>query len=373
MTKFGRSSKTVLELLTEAALKAIDDAGLHDKPFDEVFVGNMASGEFEGLSGIANALVSELSLEPAAAMKIENTSASGGAAVYAGWLSVTCGKSDLALVVGGEKMTSASTQEVTSIIASLTHREEWTQGVTLPSLAALAARAYMQKYGATRNALAMVAVKNHYNGSLNPNAHFQKRITAEDVVNSPVVCDPLRLYDYCPISDGAAAVVLAPLELARKLVEKPVVIAGIGAATDAHTLQERPNLDSMSAVRVAGEKAYRMAGKTPSDIDVAELHDMATILEIMQAEELGFFPKGEGWKAAEQGITSLKGRLPINTSGGLKAKGHPIGATGVAQVSEITMQIQGRCGERQVKASTGLTCNVAGFGNGAVVAILEGA
>ncbi|HYY48205.1 MAG TPA: thiolase domain-containing protein [Thermoplasmata archaeon] len=370
VTRFGRSDRSVVDLLAEASLAAMDDAGLHGERFDDVFVGNMASGEFEGVSGLANLLVSELGLEPASAMKVEYTSGSGGAAFYAGWMAVASGQSNLALVAGGEKMTSASTKEATEIIASLAHPWEKAQGITMPSLAGLLARAYMAKYGATREALAAIAVKNHANGALNPNAHFQKRITIEDVLGSPVISDPLRLYDFCPITDGAAALVLAPLE-ERRGSDEPVVVEGIGAATDTQTLQERADWLRMSSVRVAGERAYRMAHLGPSDIRVAELHDMATILEVVQSEELGFFPPGKGWDAAERGITKLEGPLPINTSGGLKAKGHPIGATGVAQIAEVAQQLQGRCGQRQVEAEVGLACNLAGFGNGSIVTVLR--
>jgi acetyl-CoA acetyltransferase len=180
------------------------------------------------------------------------------------------------------------------------------------------------------------------------------------------------LYDFCPITDGAAALVLAPSEKAKSFVNKPVRVAGVGGATDTHIVHEREDLTAMGAVKLAGEGAYRMAGKGPKDIQVAELHDMFTLMEIILSEDLGFFKKGEGWKAVEAGITSRTGRLPINTSGGLKAKGHALGATGVAQLAEVTQQLQGVCGARQVSARVGLACNVSGFGNNAVVSILEG-
>lgn len=370
VTKFGRSDKTVVDLLTEASLAAMAEAGPDRTRFDSVFVGNMASGEFEGISGLANLLVSELGLEPASAMKVEYTSGSGGAAFYAGWMAVASGQSEMALVAGGEKMTSVATKEATEIIASLAHPWEKAQGVTMPSLAGLLARAYLARFGATREGLAAIAVKNHANGALNPSAQFQKRITIQDVLTSPVVSDPLRVYDFCPITDGAAALVLAPVN-EHTPPEESVVVGGIGAATDTQTLQERPNVLSMSSVRLAGEKAYRMAGIGPGDIDVAELHDMATILEVVESEDLGFFPPGKGWDAAERGITTLDGPLPINTSGGLKAKGHALGATGVAQIAEIREQLRGRCGPRQVEARIGLACNVAGFGNGSIVSVLK--
>lgn len=371
VTKFGKHDRSVVDLLAEASLKALEDSNTLEGDFDAVYVGNMASGEFEGRSGIANALVSELGLEPAFASKIENTSGSGGAAVLAGWMSVASGQSDLTLVAGGEKMTSVSTEEVTDIIATLTHPDEYKHGVTLLAFAGLQARYYLEKYKAPRESLAKVAVKNHHNATLNPTAQFQKTITVQDVLDSPVVADPLRLYDFCPITDGAAAIVLCPAERARKHAEDPVAISGIGGATDTHVVHERADPTVLKSVKRAAEKAYRMAGRDPRQVDVAELHDMSTLLEIIQSEDVGFFPKGTGWKAVEDGTTSLKGELPINTSGGLKAKGHPIGGTGVAQVVEVTNQLRGKCDKRQVEAEVGLTCNVAGFGNNTVVTILE--
>lgn len=371
LTKFGRHDVSVVDLLSEASLQALDDASVDPSKVDCLLVGNMSSGEFEGRSGIANALVSELSMEPAFASKVENTSGSGGAALLWGWSGVASGLYDLALVTGGEVMSKVSREQATEVIASLTHPVERASGITLPGFAGLMARMYLHKYEAPREALAHVAVKNHYNGARNPNAQFQKEVTIEKVMQSPVIADPLRLYDFCPITDGAAAVVLAPLSSAREYTDRPVVIRGIAGATDSHVIHEREDLTAMKAVRVAAQKAYEMAGMKPSSIDVAEVHDMATILEIVQTEELDFFPRGQGWKAAMDGVTSLLGPMPINTSGGLKAKGHPLGATGVAQVAEIAAQLQGRAGERQVKASVGLTCNVAGFGNNVIVAILE--
>ncbi len=371
ITKFGRDPRSVVDILAEASLAALEDSNTSNQEIDLVYVGNMASGEFEGRSGIGNALVSELALEPAFASKIENTSGSGGAAIHAGWMAVASGQCDLVLVAGGEKMTSVNTEATTDIIASLTHPEEYKQGATLLSFAGLQARYYLHKYGAPRESLAKVAVKNHYHATMNPKAHFQKIISVDDVLRSPIVADPLRLYDFCPISDGAAAVILCPEEGARKYVEDPVVMTGIGGATDTHVVHEREDPTLMKAVKTAAQHAYEMSHRGPKDIDVAELHDMSTVLEIVQSEDLGFFEKGSGWKAVEEDTTTIGGNLPINTSGGLKAKGHPIGATGVAQVIEVVNQLRGRCDKRQVDASVGLTCNVAGFGNNAVITVLE--
>ncbi|MFQ5997836.1 MAG: thiolase family protein [Candidatus Bathyarchaeia archaeon] len=371
LTKYGKSDLGIIDLLSEASIKAFEDSNTQDKNFDSVFVGNMSSAEYEGICGIHNALVSELSLEPAFACKIENTSGSGGAAVLAGFTAIASGMSDLTLVAGGEKMTGVSTEMSTDIIASLTHPEEYKQGATLPSFAGLLARYYMEKYNAPREALAKIAVKNHYNGSLNPQAQFHKIISIRDALESPIIADPLRLFDFCPVSDGAAAMILAPADEAAKYVDHPVLISGIAGATDTHAVHEREDLSTAQAVKKAGQKAYQMASKTPEEIDVAELHDMSTIMELVQSEDLDFFKKGEAWKAVMEGETELKGRLPINTSGGLKAKGHPLGATGVSQIIEIQNQILGRCEARQVKSDVGLACNVGGFGNSAVVAILE--
>ena len=371
VSKFGVLEQELMDILSDASVKAFKDTNTENNSFDHVFVGNMSSGELNSKSGIANALVSELGLEPAFASKIENTSGSGGAALYAGWLAVASGQSNLTLVVGGEKMTNVSTTLATDIIATLTHDFEYKNGITLPSFAGLMARLYMEKYKCPYETLAKIAIKNHFNATLNPNAHFQKIITLEKVLNSPLIADPLRLYDFCPISDGAAALVLAPFDVAKQYVHNPIKLAGIGVATDTHLIHNRKNLLEMNSVKIAANQAYKMAKLEPKNINLIELHDMATILEIVQYEDLGFAKKGEGWKDVNSGITSRTGSIPINTSGGLKAKGHPIGATGVAQIVEITHQLQNKCGQRQVNCDIGLSCNVAGFANNAIVSILR--
>lgn len=370
LTPFGRHDASVVDLLASASLRALDESGTES--VDAVFVGNMSSGEFEGKSGIGNALVSELGLEPAFPSKVENTSGSGGAAFLWGWSGVASGLYDRVLVAGGERMTSVDTARATEIIASLTHPVEHAQGITLPGFAGLMATAYLDRYGAPREALAAVAVKNHYNGARNPNAQFQSEVTLERVMDSPLIADPLRLFDFCPITDGAAALILSTANEAEGRSEESVRVRGVGGASDTQIVHEREDLTAMKAVRLAAAGAYAMAGLGPDFIDVAEVHDMATILEVVQTEELGFFPRGEGWKAAQDGVTSLTGSKPVNTSGGLKAKGHPLGATGVAQIAEVCAQLQGRAGDRQVEARIGLTCNVAGFGNDSIVSVLEG-
>jgi len=270
-------------------------------------------------------------------------------------------------------MTHVDTNVITGIVATLSQPDvEYVHGVTLPSLAAMFTRLYMQHHGVTEKHLAMVAAKNHANALKNPYAHLQKAVTIKEIMNSVMIADPLRLYHCCPISDGAAAVVLCPADVAKKYSDAPVRIAGFGQATDTHAVHEREDPTVLKAVQLASKQAFEMAGLRPSDIDVAELHDAFAILEIAQSEDAGFFRKGEGAKALEEGKTALDGELPINPSGGLKARGHPIGATGVAQIIELAWQLRGEAKERQVSgAKRAYCCNFGGFGNNVVTHILE--
>jgi acetyl-CoA C-acetyltransferase len=372
MTQFGDRDAWVRELLAEAGEACLADAGVSPDEVDHLYVSNMASGEFEGQTGVPNALAHDLAAMPAYTARIDQTSSSGGAGVYAAWQSVASGASDVTLLVGGEKMTHRSTAEATDVIASLTHPVEYKHGVTLPSFAGLTARLYLDTYDAPRESLGKVAVKNHRNGLDNPHAQFRKEVDLDTVLASPVVADPLRLYDFCPITDGSAALLLCRESVAREYTDDYAVVTGIGGATDTHVVHERADPTTMRGVVESSEIAYEMADRDPDDVDVAELHDMFTILEFLQSEDLGFFEKGEGWKAVEEGVTDRDGDLPINTSGGLKSKGHPLGASGVAQVYEIYKQVIGDAGPRQVEADVGLACNVGGFGNCVTTTILEG-
>ncbi|MDS0298361.1 thiolase family protein [Halogeometricum sp. S1BR25-6] len=371
MTRFGQRDAWIRELLAEAGKACLDDAGVEPDAVDHLYVSNMASGEFEGQTGVPNALAQDLSAVPAYTARIDQTSSSGGAGIYAAWQSVASEASEMTLLVGGEKMTHRSTAEATDVIASLTHPVEYKHGVTLPSFAGLTARLYLDTYDAPRESLGKVAVKNHKNGVDNPHAQFRKEVDLETVLDSPVVADPLRLYDFCPITDGSAALLFCPESVAREYADEYVVISGIGGATDTHVVHERADPTTMGGVVNSSEQAYEMADIDPDDVDVAELHDMFTILEFLQSEDLGFFEKGEGWKAVEEGVTDRDGDLPINTSGGLKSKGHPLGASGVAQAYEIYAQLTGQAGDRQVEAETGLACNVGGFGNCVTTTIME--
>ncbi|MFB6104582.1 MAG: thiolase family protein [Halobacteriaceae archaeon] len=373
MTQFGNRDAWIGDLLAEAGAACLDNAGVHPDAIDHLLVSNMASGELEGQTGIPNMLAHDLGALGAYTARIDQTSASGGAGIYAACQSVASGASEMTLLVGGEKMTHRSTAEATDVIASLTHPVEYKHGVTLPSFAGLTARLYLDTYDAPRESLGKVAVKNHSNGVDNPHAQFRKEVDLETVLESPIVADPLRLYDFCPITDGSAAILFCPPEVAAEFTDEYALITGIGGATDTHVVHEREDPTTMAGVVHSGERAYQMADRTPEDIDVAELHDMFTILEFLQSEDLGFFEKGRGWTAVEDGVTDRDGALPINTSGGLKSKGHPLGASGVAQLYELYHQVLGTAGPRQVDADVGLACNVGGFGNCVTTTILEAA
>ena len=381
-TQFGRSQWSLLKLMSEACHEAREDAAVGGRQIDAVYVSNMGTVRNNRQAGLASALVDRLNLVPAAAELIENGPASGASAVKHGVQAIASGMYDLVLVCGGERMQEVNGLEVTETVSYLSHRyAEYVYGMTLPALAGMFARLYMDRYGVRQEHLAMVTIKNHANGALNPKAHLRIPVTMEGILtgsdapnNNPPIAEPLRFWDCCPVSDGAAAVLLAPAELASEFRPKPVLVAGIGQATDWHAVQDRPEPTDLTAVRLASEKAFSMAGMKPSDIDVAELHDAFTILEIAESEEAGLFAKGEGAQALERGETKLDGRLPINPSGGLKARGHPVGATGVSQIVELVRQLRGEAGDYQVPNDprNGLAVNFGGFGNNVVATVLKG-
>jgi acetyl-CoA C-acetyltransferase len=379
MTRFGQSPGGIVDLLAEASLAALGNAGLGVRDLDGVIVGNMSAGELCGEGAIASALVDRLGALPIPAWRVENGPASGGAALRTGVLALLAGLHRCILVVGGEKMTHQTGPEVTAAVASILHPQaERPTGVTLPSMAALLARLYLDRYGVEMTDITRVAVKNHAHGALNPYAHFQKTITLEKAMASAIVAAPLRLFDCCPRSDGAAAVVLMREDLYHEKCRQPrrtVYIRGVGQATDLQVLAERPDPLRLTAVELAASQAFEMAGITPRDVSVAELHDAFTILEVVESEAVGFFALGQGTAAVRDGVTQLGGDLPINLSGGLKAKGHPWGATGVAQACELTWQLRGEAGERQCCGGTpryGFSMNFGGFGNNIVALAYEG-
>ncbi len=374
MTKFGELwNKSLRELFVEAALKAMKDAGVDH--IDSMYVGCMTSGLFGQQEHLASLMADYLGQKHVPAYRVESACVSGGLAFRLGFIEVASGMSDIVLVGGVEKMHTGA--DATACLASAADAEyESFLGITFPGLYAMIANAYKEKYNIPfdkfRKQLAMVAVKNHENGSKNPNAQFRMKITVDTVVNSTLVADPLRLFDCSPVTDGAAAVILCPVELAKKYTDTIIKVAGSGAATSTIALAHRDDMTYLDAVAKAAERAYKMAGVTPKDIDFAEVHDCFTIAEICVTEALGFFEPGKGGEAAEAGKTALDGEIPINTSGGLKSKGHPVGATGVAQICELVEQLRGTAGERQVKnAKRGLAQNMGGSGGSSTVHILE--
>lgn len=372
LTKFGNLwDKSIRDLAVEASLKAMEDAGVDY--VDSIYIGNFTAGTLIEQEHLGSLIADYLGLTPSASMRVEDACASSAAALRAAFAEVASGLSETVLVLGVEKMTDVTTDGATYSLSLAADREyEGYQGITFPGLFALIAKRHMYEFGTTRRQLSLVAVKNHANALSNPNAQFHIKISPDDVEASPLVADPLRLLDCSPISDGAAALVLMPAERAKKRSSLPVKIAGIGQGSDTIALAQRESLVSFKATVKAAQEAYKMAGVEPQDIDVAEVHDCFTIAEICAIEDLGFFPKGEGGKAVEGGFTEIDGRIPVNPSGGLKAKGHPVGATGIAQVIEIVEQLRGEAEGRQVRgAKKGLTHNLGGSGGTVIVFILE--
>ncbi len=383
-TRFGNSSEYDLaDVLAYAATDCLKDAGFLErrKEIDQVFVANMASGMFCHQTAVASAMVSKMDMEPVPAELIENGPASGASAIKVGTMVVASGMADVVLVVGGEIMRKVTGWNATDIVATMLHTEaEYNMGLTLPGFGGMFTRMYMEKYGLTERDLALVAVKDHENGAKNKYAHVQIPCTIEAIADGPeagvvnqYVAEPLRMYSTCPVTDGAAAVLLVNMDapIAKEFKKKPVRIAGVASATDTHCVHNRADPLKLEAVRIAGEKAYKMAGMGPKDIDFAELHDAFVILELAISEEIGLFERGKSFLAVRNGETRLDGRLPINPSGGLKSKGHPVGGTGVSQVVELVRQLRGEAEEgRQVKdPKVGMSVNFGGFGNNVVAVI----
>ncbi|MCG6989942.1 MAG: thiolase domain-containing protein [Gemmatimonadetes bacterium] len=370
MTRFGELWESSLrDLFVEAAVEALTSAGADH--LDDLYVGNMSGGQFVGQEHLAPLMADHLGMAGIPATRVESACASGGAALRLGYMSVASGMSDVAMVAGVEKMTDGA--DVTNVLATAADQEnEVYHGITFPGLYAMIARAHMAKYGTTDEDLAWVSVKSHHHGSMNAKAQFHREVTVEEVMSSTMVADPLTLLECSPVSDGAAAVILVPLDQAKKYTDRPVRIRGVGQATSAMALADRRDPAALDAVAKAAERAYKATGLAPKDIDVAEVHDCFAIAEIACIEAVGFACEGEGKDAARSGMTALGGKIPVNTSGGLKSKGHPVGASGVAQAIEIFEQLRGEAGERQVEgAHTGLTQNMGGSGASSLVHIFE--
>jgi len=375
-TKFGELwDASFRDIGIRAGLSAVEDANISAEMIDAIYVGNMSAGRFIEQEHIG-ALISDysgLARDHIPATRIEAAGASGGLALRQGFMAVASGLHDIVVVGGAEKMMDVS-DVASAMIQSSASDQEWETelGATFASLHALIARRHMHEYGTTRDQLADVAVKNHRHGSMNPKAQFQREISRDVVLKSPLVSSPLRVFDCAPSSDGAAAVVLCPLDSAKKFTETPVEIVGSAQASDTLALHHRRDILTMDATRMAAERALKLAGVERKDVDVAEVHDNFTISEILAIEDLGFFEKGEGGKATEEGRTGVDGEVAVNTSGGLKARGDPIGATGLAQAVEVVTQLRGAAGKRQVKDATiGLTHNVGGTGATAVVHVFR--
>src|SRR5215813_4424894 len=361
VTKFGKHDRTSAELFAQAAADAITDAGIAPSAIQALYFGNVTGGETERQLHMAPLAATLLGLPAIPTTRFENACASSHVAFRHAVMEIASGVSDVVMVGGAERILHVPTDAATECFAYCSDATfEQPAGLTFPGVFALIARAHMDKYGTTEEQMAHVAVKNHRHGALNPKAQFQKEITIEAVLTSAYVADPLKLFDCCPFTDGGAALVLASEEVARKH-RRAVWVLGSAAASDTMFMHEKRDLSRVTASERAAAAAYRQAGKSPTDVDVVELHDCFTIAEIVATEGLGFFEPGAGGVAAEKGWTSLGGKIPVNPSGGLKAKGHPIGATGAAQIAEIVTQLRGEAGARQVEgARTGLTHTLGG-------------
>lgn len=384
-TVFGNLSEfDLVDVMGYASLNALDDAGIREKRelVEQVFVANMGGGIINHQTGIASSLVSRIGIEPAMAELVENGPASGASALKVGYMAIASGLVDVVMVTGGELMRTITGWKGTDFVATLLHPEaEYKYGLSLPAYGGMFTRMYMERYGLTERELGLVAVKDHQNGEKNPYAHVRVPCTIDAIhdnenahVINNYVAEPLRLYGMCPVSDGAASIILCA-EDSPKMKEftknEPIYISGISSASDTHCVHNRKDPLSLDAVRLGAEKAYKMAGLTAGDISFAELHDAFVILELAISEEVGFFERGTSKDALGRGETAIDGKIPINTSGGLKSKGHPVGATGVSQVFELVKQLRGQAEKgRQVKnPKHGMAVNFGGFGNNVVTTI----
>ncbi|MFQ6107011.1 MAG: thiolase domain-containing protein [Thermoplasmata archaeon] len=368
--RYGIREETAREAAAKVAHEAIVEAGLTPRNIEMIFVSNVF-GMVESQGHVGPLIATSLGIPRVPSLTIESACASGSVSFREGYISVASGTYDTVLVVGSERVSQLDVFSATSYFAmGSDYTYEGRNGVTFPGLYALMATAYMHKYGATEEQLAAIAVKNHRNGARNPKAHFQKEITIEKVMSSRMVAWPLKLFDCCPFSDGASAVVLASEGRARELSDEQVYVLGSGRAGMTAALHDREDLTRMESARLAAKEAFKQAGVDQKDIDFAEVHDCFTIAEAIALEELGFVERGEGAKTADEGLTEIGGELPVNTSGGLKSKGHPVGATGIGQIIEAYEQLLGRSGDRQVEdAEIGLTHNVGATGGTAAVHI----
>jgi acetyl-CoA C-acetyltransferase len=371
-TKFGELwERSFRDLIVEAGLKAVGDANIEGEDLEAMYVGNMSAGLFVQQEHIASLIADHAGLTPIPCARVEAACASGGLALRNGIMAVASGYHDIVISAGVEKMTDVV--DPTPAIATASDQEwEAQQGVTFPSLYAMMARRHMYEYGTTREQLAMVSVINHKNGAKNPLAQFPMEISVDAVLNSSKVADPLRLLDCSPVSDGAAAVILCPAEEAKKYTDTPIYVKASAQASGTIALHDRKDLTTIDSTVHAARNAYKMAGLGPKDIDAVEVHDCFSINGLLAVEDLGFVEKGKGGVAIEEGMTEIDGKIPVNPSGGLKSRGHPLGATGIAQAAEIVWQLRGEADKRQVDgAQIGMTHNIGGTGGTAAVHIFS--
>jgi acetyl-CoA C-acetyltransferase len=362
MTRFGRRDENLPDLMAEAALAAMTDAGI-ERP-DGLVVAAMNPEEFTGDGNFASLIATRLGLSHVPAIRVETATSSGVAAVYAAYAAIAAGFHRSILVVGGEKMTHLATPRVSEIIGRSIDPYEKSYGTTMPALGGLVTRAAMHRRGLTLKEISQVAVKNHAHGARNPFAHFREAVTLEAVMESRLVSDPLRLFHCCPISDGGAALMLTA-------ERRAVRIAGIGQGADSIAVRYRSDLTSFRATQAAAEAAYRMAGFGAARVEVAEIHDAFTPFELISLEDTGLVPPGKAGRATLDGETAIGGRLPVNPSGGLKARGHPLAATGISQLVELCWQLRGKAEGRQVQARIGLAHSIGGLATNNWVTLIE--
>jgi len=365
------SGKSLAQLFLEAATEAIEDSGV-DK-IDSIYVGNMMSGFLQNQEHLGALMATALGKEGVPTYKVEGACASGGVAANAGVKSVLSGLEEVVLVGAVEKMSGYTTPEVTSgLMMAEDKARVGATGITFVGLNAMIAREYMRKYNLPHEALAEFPVLCHENALNNPKAQFHKSINVEDVLKSPLVADPLRLYDCSAIGDGAAALVLTTSKRAKQFSDSPVKIAASTVASDTLSLYQRPDLTTFEASRKAAQRAYEAADVEAKEIDLLEVHDAFSVLGIMALEDLGFATKGSGSQLVKDGVCARDARLPTNTFGGLKARGHPVGASGIYQIAELALQLSNKAGKCQVpEAHLGLAQSVGGIGSTVAVHILK--
>jgi acetyl-CoA C-acetyltransferase len=371
-TKYGKLDESIIEIALNASKDAINSAGITPRDIQAGYISNVF-GVADKQVHMAPVILSNLGIPQVPGLTIESACGSGSIMLREAYANIAAGFYDCVLALGVEKITHTGTTQSTTLFSYCSDFfYEGGNGASFPGLFASIARAYMTRYKTSEEDLARVAVKNHENGLLNPKAHVRKRITIEDVLKSPVVALPLKLYDCCPFSDGASAVILCNEEFAKNSGRPYVEIIGSGRGASPASVQARKDITTIPSTVDAAKQAYKMANITPKDIDFAEVHDCFTIAEIIDIEDLGFFPKGTAAHAIREGATRRNGEIPINPSGGLKSKGHPIGATGIGQVVEVFEQFTGKAGDREIKnAEYALTHNFGATGASSAVHIFR--